>query len=77
MTEQQLIKGCVRQEHVAQKSVFDLYSKRMMGVCLRYARNEVDAEEILIEAFCFQKALLLKIKEALVSSACTAPFGTK
>ena len=52
MTEQQLIKGCVRQEHVAQKSVFDLYSKRMMGVCLRYARNEVDAEEILIEAFC-------------------------
>ena len=51
MTQEQLINGCIRQNAVAQKAVFDLYAGRMLGVSLRYARNMADAEDILQDAF--------------------------
>jgi len=51
LTQEQLINGCVRQNAVAQKAVFDLYAGRMLGVSLRYARNMADAEDILQDAF--------------------------
>ena len=51
LTEDQLIKGCIRQESSAQKALFDLYAGKMLGVCQRYARNDADAEDILQDAF--------------------------
>lgn len=51
LTEDQLIKGCIRQESTAQKALFDLYAGKMLGVCQRYARNDADAEDILQDAF--------------------------
>ena len=51
MTEDQLIKACIREDASSQKEVFTRYSGRMMGVCLRYARNAADAEDILQDAF--------------------------
>ena len=51
MTEDQLVRGCVLKNETAQKAVFDLYAGKMLGVCLRYARNNADAEDMLQDAF--------------------------
>ncbi|UAY52263.1 RNA polymerase sigma factor [Ferruginibacter albus] len=51
MTEEQLIKACIREDASSQKEVFNRFSGRMLGVCYRYARNAADAEDILQEAF--------------------------
>jgi RNA polymerase sigma-70 factor (ECF subfamily) len=49
--ENDLIKGCRRGDHHAQQRVFDLYSARMYGICLRYVRNTMQAEDVLVMAF--------------------------
>ena len=51
MTEEQLIKACIREDASSQKEVFNRFSGRMLGVCNRYARNTADAEDILQDAF--------------------------
>ena len=51
LTEDQLVRGCVLKNEAAQKAVFDLYAGRMLGVCMRYARNSADAEDMLQDAF--------------------------
>lgn len=51
MTEDQLVRGCVLKNEAAQKAVFDLYAGKMLGVCMRYARNNADAEDMLQDAF--------------------------
>lgn len=51
MTEEQLIRACIREDAASQKEVFMRYSSRMLGVCHRYARNTADAEDILQDAF--------------------------
>lgn len=51
MTEEELIRGCIREEATCQKAVFDRYASRMLGVCHRYARNAADAEDILQDGF--------------------------
>lgn len=50
-TEQQIIKGCASGDRAFQTKLYDLYAPKMMGVCLRYARNREEAEEILQEGF--------------------------
>lgn len=51
MTEEQLIRSCIKENAASQKELFIRYSSRMLGVCHRYARNAADAEDILQEAF--------------------------
>jgi RNA polymerase sigma factor (sigma-70 family) len=51
LTQEEMIQGCIRQKPAAQKALFDSYACKMMGVSLRYARNEADAEDILQDAF--------------------------
>lgn len=46
-----MILGCIRQKPAAQKALFDTFACKMMGVSLRYARNDADAEDILQDAF--------------------------
>lgn len=49
--EDDLITGCRRGEHHAQQRLFDLYSSRMYSICLRYVRNTMQAEDVLVTAF--------------------------
>ena len=49
--EDDLVKCCKRGDHQAQQRVFDLYSRRMYGVCSRYVKNSAEAEDILVMAF--------------------------
>ena len=51
MTEEELIRGCIREEATCQKELFNRYASRMLGVCNRYARNSADAEDIMQDAF--------------------------
>lgn len=51
MTEEELIKGCIRENATCQKELFTRYAGHMLGVCQRYARNTADAEDILQDAF--------------------------
>jgi RNA polymerase sigma factor (sigma-70 family) len=51
LTEQELIRGCIKEDAFCQKEVFNRYAGRMLGVCNRYARNSADAEDILQDAF--------------------------
>jgi RNA polymerase sigma factor (sigma-70 family) len=51
LTDEQLIKACIKEDTASQKELFLRFSGRMLGVCNRYARNAADAEDILQEAF--------------------------
>lgn len=49
--ENDLIDGCRRGDNHAQQRVFDLYSSRMYGICRRYVKNSMLAEDVLVMAF--------------------------
>ena len=51
MTDEQLVKGCVRKDRVAQKNFYQRFCGKMMGVCLRYADSRDEAQDILQESF--------------------------
>lgn len=52
MTEQQLIDRCIKGDAKAQKSLYDTYSRKMMGVCMRYCGNDREqAEDLLQDGF--------------------------
>jgi len=47
----ELIEACVKGERHAQKELYDLFSKRMYLVCLRYTKSQMEAEDVLQDAF--------------------------
>lgn len=51
MTEKQLIEGCKKGKREAQKELYDTYSRRMMGVCLRYVNDRETARDLLQDGF--------------------------
>jgi len=51
MNEEQLIKKCLEKDTLAQKQLFEVYSRRMMGVCLRYAQDGEEAQDVLQMGF--------------------------
>jgi len=51
MSEQQIIEGCARHERKAQKVLYEKYSRLLLGVCMRYASNKSEAEDILQDSF--------------------------
>lgn len=51
LSENQLIENCINGNRKSQKDLYDMYSAKMFAICLRYAKNQMDAEDILQEAF--------------------------
>lgn len=51
MTEHEIVSGCIENNPLAQKMLFDMYSKKMMGVCLRYASCAEEADDMLQKGF--------------------------
>ncbi|HEY8937819.1 MAG TPA: sigma-70 family RNA polymerase sigma factor [Cyclobacteriaceae bacterium] len=49
--EDELIKGCIRRDRGAQKLLYDTFSSKMYGLCYRYCKDSMTAEDILITAF--------------------------
>mgnify|MGYP000577883247 CR=1 FL=1 len=62
INEEQLVKKCLEKDVLAQKQLFEYYSKRMMGVCLRYSNNTEEAQDVLQMGFVkvFEKLEMFK-----------------
>ncbi len=48
---QQIITDCCRGKMAAQRLLFERYQSRLFSVCLRYARDRPEAQDMLQEAF--------------------------
>jgi len=46
-----LIEACVKGDRQAQRNLYDLFSKRMYMVCLRYTKSQQEAEDVLQDSF--------------------------
>jgi len=46
-----IIKGCQAGESGAQKALYELFKTKMYGICLRYAGNYSDAQDVLQDGF--------------------------
>lgn len=51
MTEEAILKGCLRNDTIAQRELYNKYSPKMLAVCYRFAHNREDAEDMLQEGF--------------------------
>ncbi len=47
----QLIRSCLAEDRNAQRHLYEGFAPKMFGVCLRYAKNREEAEDILQEGF--------------------------
>jgi len=51
MDESSLVKKCIGGSQKAQRKLFEMFAPKMLGVCLRYAKNKQQAEDVLQDAF--------------------------
>src|SRR5213596_3814363 len=51
MTEEAILQGCLKNNSVAQKALYQKYSAKMLVVCYRYGHNREDGEDMLQEGF--------------------------
>jgi len=51
MTDEELVAHCSQGNARAQQVLYDQYSRKMFGVCLRYTANREEAEDMLQEGF--------------------------
>ena len=51
VTEPEIIEGCKAGIRTLQKALYDRFSGKMYGVCLRYSKNREEAEDVLQEGF--------------------------
>jgi len=49
--EKQLIDNCLQGDRNAQRQLYELYSGKMMGICLRYCRDRETAKDLLHDGF--------------------------
>jgi RNA polymerase sigma factor (sigma-70 family) len=47
MTDEELVTGCINKNPIAQKTLYDRFARKMMGVCLRYSESQEEAEDVL------------------------------
>lgn len=51
LTENRLLENCIAGDRKSQKELYEMYSSKMFAVCLRYSKNQMDAEDILQDGF--------------------------
>jgi RNA polymerase sigma-70 factor (ECF subfamily) len=47
----QIIEGCAKHNRKAQQMLYDKYSRLLLGICIRYAGDKAEAEDILQDSF--------------------------
>jgi RNA polymerase sigma factor (sigma-70 family) len=50
-SEAELVQGCQAGNRQLQRRTYEQYSARMLAICRRYVKNEMDAEEVMINGF--------------------------
>ncbi|HIO28135.1 MAG TPA: sigma-70 family RNA polymerase sigma factor, partial [Flavobacteriaceae bacterium] len=51
MTEKELISSCKKQDKKAQKQLYEQYKQKLFLVCLKYCKNQAEAEDNLHDTF--------------------------
>lgn len=51
MTNEEIIEGCARNSRKHQEELYNLFAKKMYGVCLMYAKDRDEAQDILHDGF--------------------------
>ena len=51
MNESEIIKGCLKNSRESQRALYEHYYGKMFSLCLRYAKNEAEAKEMVHEGF--------------------------
>ena len=51
MRIEQIIEGCKRADRSAQEQLYKTYSRVLFGICLKYSRNQAEAEDSLHDSF--------------------------
>jgi RNA polymerase sigma factor (sigma-70 family) len=51
VSEPELIEGLQKGEAKAQKFVYEKYAGLLLGICLRYLKNQMDAEDVMLSGF--------------------------
>lgn len=51
MSEEELIKGCIREDRTSQGLLYERYANKMYAICLRYSNSREEAEDVLQDAF--------------------------
>ncbi|MBK8806411.1 MAG: sigma-70 family RNA polymerase sigma factor [Bacteroidales bacterium] len=51
ITENEIIEGCLKNDRKMQKVLYERFSSRMYSICLRYAKDKAEADDILQEGF--------------------------
>ncbi len=51
MTDEQIVKGCINKNAIAQKNLYEKFARKMMGVCLRYCDSSEEAEDVVQNGF--------------------------
>lgn len=51
MDDSALVKKCLKGDARAQRALFDKFAPKMLGVCMRYAKNTEQAEDVLQDGF--------------------------
>jgi RNA polymerase sigma-70 factor (ECF subfamily) len=49
--EEELIAGCLSGNRQAQRQLYDTYSRRFMAICIRYLKDQEQAEDVMIQSF--------------------------
>ncbi|MEZ4849456.1 MAG: sigma-70 family RNA polymerase sigma factor [Bacteroidia bacterium] len=65
--DQRLIRACIKEDRLAQSQLYRRCFNVLMGVCIRYMKNEEDAVEVLNMGF-------LKILKNLEKKKTNVPF---
>jgi RNA polymerase sigma factor (sigma-70 family) len=51
LSDQDLVEGCLAGKPAMQRALYERFAGRMLGVCLRYAGDRMEAEDVLHLAF--------------------------
>jgi len=78
MDAAKLIKRCKKNDRKAQNLLYETYKGRLMGICMRYAQDREEAEDMFQEAFVkvFKSIDQLKDAQALTGWVCSIGVRT-
>jgi len=49
--EKALIEGCAKNKNSAQKQLYELFASKMLAIAMRYCKGQLEAEDVIQEAF--------------------------
>jgi RNA polymerase sigma factor (sigma-70 family) len=50
-TEKEIIDGCIKNDRKMQKALYEKYASKLYAICMRYANDRAEADDILQEGF--------------------------